>query len=297
MSIPSPHLNLAERSRADRLLRASVSAYCSLTRPGRQDAVRLQDLALPLLDDASRETLRYVSAALSLCETEPEALVRRIADMPVDIAAPLLGRATSLGDIDLIQLIGRHGLPHARVVASRQPLHPSIRQLTEIVEARNWRPANAAPEPRPEAGADEADLVEETRERLRAIMRATREEAGATDADIDYIYEDLRDSALSGDADRLAASIANALGILVPLARAIVQDASCSMLVPALRAIGLSEEQGFLIASAAFPLRFPNADAIRSFLRTYRAMPFEQIEAQLTRWQETGATVRSRQSG
>lgn len=122
-------------------------------------------------------------------------------------------------------------------------------------------------------------------------MRATREEGGAADLEVDLIYEDLRDSALSGNPDQLAASMANALGIVMPLARTIVRDATCGMLTPALRAIGLSEEEAFLIASAAFPQRFPNADAIRSFLRSYRTMSFDAIETLLTRWQETGAAA------
>lgn len=253
-----------------------------------------------MLADASPDALRYASAALSLCEAVPAELAKQLADMPIDIAAPLLGRSTALGDIDLIQIIGRHGLPHARVIASRDGLHPSIRQLSEIVEARGWRPSGAAAED--ETAQDEEhdqDLVEDTRERLRSIMRATQEEAGTADADVDFIYEELRESALGGNTDHVAAALANALGIVVPIARTIIRDASCTMLTAALRAIGLSEEEGYLIASAVFPLRFPNGDAIRTFLRSYRAMSFEEIESQLTRWQETGAaaTIRARQSG
>ena len=39
----------------------------------------------------------------------PAALVRRLADESVDIAAPLLIRSKVLSDVDLIALIGRHG--------------------------------------------------------------------------------------------------------------------------------------------------------------------------------------------
>lgn len=295
MITSSFHFNGADQSRSDRLLRASVSAYCSLTRPGRQDAIQLQDLALPLLDGASRDTLRYSSAALSICETEPHDLVLRLADMSIDIAAPVLARATSLTDVELIDLIGRHGVQHSRVVASRANLHPSIRHLTEIVEAQVWSPEGAEEDEEEEA---DSELVEDTRDRLRAIMQAAQEEFTDDKTEADFIYADLRRSALSGNADQLAACLAASLGVLVPIARTILRDASCALLIPALRAIGLADERAFLIASAAFPLRFPSADSMRTFLKIYNAMPFEEIEVYLTRWQETGsAAVRLRQSG
>ena len=55
--------------------------------------------------------------------------MRRLADEPVDIAAPLLLRSNALTDIDLIALIGRHGIGHARVIARRPDLNPTIAQL------------------------------------------------------------------------------------------------------------------------------------------------------------------------
>ncbi len=283
----------ANLARPDRLLRNAIVAYCALTRPGRREAEQLQDLALPLVDTAAPETLRYASAALSRCETEPEKLVARLADMEVEVAAPLLGRARSLTDIDLLNIISRHGWSHARVIASRDRLHPSIKQLTETVERRQWQPTHparpAAPPPQPTF--EENLLVEETRDRLRTIMKATVTEDSEAAAHIDYIYEELRDSALAGSADQVAAALANALGVLVPLARTIARDDSLTMLIPALRALNLADEEAYLITSAIHPARFGSATAIRAFLRSYRSMAFEAIEAQLTRWQETGAAV------
>ncbi len=289
-----------QQSRPDRLLRAAVSAYCSLTRPGRQDAIQLQDLALPLIDGASRDTLRYISAALSLCEIEPPALVSRLSDMSVDIAAPVLARSTSIKDIDLIDLIGRHGLRHASVIATRANLHPSVRHLTNIVEERRWNPASAvqaaiSPSTVEDTSApyladQRAPLaVEETRDRLRTIMQATRQEG--QQPDVDYIYEDLRESVLSGSLDQFAAALANALGVVMPMARTIASDATCTQLIPALRALGLLEEEAFLIVAAAFPMRFAHASQVRSFLKRYRDISFEQIEVQLTGWQDLGEAV------
>jgi len=70
--------------KAERLFRAAVSAFCSLTRPSRREIAQLEDLALPLFDFVSVESRRYVAAALSECQYAPAMLVRRLADETVE---------------------------------------------------------------------------------------------------------------------------------------------------------------------------------------------------------------------
>ena len=111
----------------------------------RREVVQLEDLTLPLYDDVSLEARRYVAAALSECAVAPARLVDRLANDRVDIAAPLLARSETLTDVDLIALIGRHGLPHARAIARRPELNPTIAQLIRALEA-------VAPKPLTEEG-------------------------------------------------------------------------------------------------------------------------------------------------
>jgi uncharacterized protein (DUF2336 family) len=134
-----------DASKAERLFRASVSAFCTLTRPSRREVVQLEDLTLPLYDEVSPEARRYVAAALSECAVAPARLVERLANDRVDIAAPLLARSEALTDVDLIALIGKHGLSHARVIARRAALNPTIAQLIRALEA-------VAPKPLTEEG-------------------------------------------------------------------------------------------------------------------------------------------------
>jgi uncharacterized protein (DUF2336 family) len=124
----------AGAGKPERLFRAAVSAFCSLPRPSRREIAQLEDLTLPLFDSVSPESLRFVAAALSECEYPPAALVRRLAEERVDVAAPLLMRSRALSDIDLIALIGRHGLPHARAIARRKALNPAIAHLIRALE-------------------------------------------------------------------------------------------------------------------------------------------------------------------
>lgn len=143
--------------RAERLFRAAISAFCSLTRPSRRELAQLDDLVLPLFDEVSAEGLRFAAAALCECEYAPPGIVKRLAGSPVEIAAPLLVRSRALDDVDLITLIGRHGMGHARAIARRSNLNPAIASLIRALE----RQAQAV---------TPGDRVEAVRQRLRDLM-------------------------------------------------------------------------------------------------------------------------------
>ena len=130
MQSPSENIQLGENlAKADRLFRAAISGFCSLSAPARRDALRLDELAMPLVPLVGEDTLRFAAAALSGCEIAPPALMRRLCDMPIPVSAPLLVGARALADIDLIGIIGRNGLEHARAVAQRRSLNPNIISL------------------------------------------------------------------------------------------------------------------------------------------------------------------------
>ncbi|MBL8581640.1 MAG: hypothetical protein JNL61_05355, partial [Rhizobiaceae bacterium] len=124
-----------EAGKAERLFRAAVTAFCSLTRPSRREIQQLEDLTLPLFEQVSSDSRRFVAAALSECAYPPRALVRRLCEEPVETAAPLLIRSVALTDIDLIAIIGRHGIAHARAIAARPELNPTIVDLIRALEA------------------------------------------------------------------------------------------------------------------------------------------------------------------
>ena len=85
-SVPiAPGITLGgDAPKRERLFRAAVSAFCSLTRPSRRDISQLEDLTLPLFDGVSPESRRYVAAALSECRYPPPNLVKRLCDEPLD---------------------------------------------------------------------------------------------------------------------------------------------------------------------------------------------------------------------
>nr|WP_210328995.1 hypothetical protein [Mesorhizobium amorphae] len=296
------------------MFRAVVSAFCSLTRPSRREVAQLEDLTLPLFDEVSVESRRYVAAALSECEYAPNALVRRLAEEPVDTAAPLLIRSRALSDIDLIALIGRHGLPHARAIARRKDLNPTISDLIKALEKPTLvrmrppqtivtampakteaAPGNAEAVSAKEAAAAAADAetreprgnaAENARRRLRAMMRP---DTAGEDVSVNPFlgqasYVKLRETALTGNAGFFQTALADALDIYFQTARSLIEQSSHAALLTALRALDLSEDRAFLIAVAVFPREFPHPQAIRLFLDRYRLLHREAALDRVRGW-------------
>jgi uncharacterized protein (DUF2336 family) len=291
-----------ESGKAERLFRAAVSAFCSLTRPSRREIGQLEDLTLPLFDDVSVEGRRYVAAALSECEYAPAGLVRRLCEDPVDIAAPLLIRSRAVSDIDLIALIGRHGLPHARAIARRKELNPTIADLIRALEKPTLvrvRPPEIKPKAPEIAQADVQPVsdipdrpqvtvagVENARRRLRSMMRASvdADEVSINPFTGSTTYVKLRETALTGNAAFFQTALADALEIDFPTARSLTGSQHYEPLLTALRALDLSEDKAFLIAVAVYPSQFPHPHAIRTFLDRYRLLHHEAALDKVRAW-------------
>ncbi|MER8475150.1 DUF2336 domain-containing protein [Mesorhizobium sp. M1163] len=285
----------AESGKAERLFRAAVSAFCSLTRPSRREIAQLEDLTLPLFDNVSVESRRYVAAALSECEYAPAALVRRLCQERVDIAAPLLIRSRALSDVDLIALIGRHGLPHARAIARRKDLNQTIADLIKVLErptlVRLQQPeatANAASENAEVVAGDAnrqeaSDAAETVRRRLRSMMRA--ESGTAIGPFVEpQTYVKLRETALTGNAAFFQTALADALEVDFSTARTLTASHNYTPLLAALRALDLSEDKAFLITAAIYPTEFPHPQAIRIFLDRYRLLHRDAALDRLRGW-------------
>jgi uncharacterized protein (DUF2336 family) len=293
----------SEAQKAERLFRAAVSAFCSLTRPSRREIAQLEDLALPLFEFVSVESKRYVAAALSECPYPPPALVRRLCDESVDIAAPLLIRSVALTDIDLIALIGRHGFGHARAIGRRPGLNPTIAKLVAALESKvvPLRPRDAEAAPRPQAVAlltetaapeptaevrAPGEAAEETRRRLRAMMRPASTSTSARTA-----YDRLRDTALSGHPAFFQTALADALDTDFAAVESKTDDHSYAWLLDALSMLNVGDEKAFLVTAAIYPQLFGDLEAIRLFLSRYAALDREEASQRIARWKSAADEI------
>ena len=285
-----------ETGKSERLFRAAVSAFCSLTRPSKRDTAQLDELTRPVYDQVSAESRRYVAAALSECTYPPRSLVLRLCNEPVEICAPLLVRSLALTDVDLIAMIGRHGLGHARAIGRRANLSPIVRELVHALD-RPLMPAPGrlqplqTPAPACEAGDDgtKADTAsgaaaERIRGRLRALMTLAQPTPAKHALPKAEPYKRLRDTALSGRIVFFHTALADALEVDLSAAKRIADPDGYAALALALRALELGEEQAFMVCAAVAPLLFSHPAAIASFLRHYGAIDPGAAAEQVSRW-------------
>lgn len=271
--------------KAERLFRAAVSAYCSLTRPSRSEIAQLDDLALPLFDLVSVESRRFAAAALSECETVPQGLLRRLCNEPVEIAAPLLIRSCGLTDIDLLGLIGRRGMGHARAIARRRGLNPAVANIVRALLARSEieKQVPTTTHPNPTSIAKRASDVEEVRQRLRGMMRPMQGMSASWKQKAEP-YRKLRSTALTGVAEIFETALADTLNISRLQARRIGAGPSYALLLLALRALDLSAEQAFVITAAVFTRAFEHPEAIRLFLERFDNLDRDAARDSIRGW-------------
>lgn len=305
MSVPGSSFPVSHRrtaGRPDRLLRASVTAFCSITRPTRREIAQLDDLATPLLGLVGDDTLRFVASALSESPHAPPLLVRRLADLPVETSAPLLIRSPVLTNIDLVALIGRHGLAHARAIGARPGLDERlarlIRSLGALETAATAEPQpgtreKPAPVPAAPASRNATGSAEETRERLRAMMRPAGRPADDRPRPRAVQlrwqgdpgpYRKLRSTALTGVPALFHTALAGVLGIDVAQARAVTSEPGGSSLAVALRALSLSPEEAFLLIRCVHPAAPADPRAIADFLDAYEAIAPQDAQATAASW-------------
>ncbi|EKF40623.1 hypothetical protein NA8A_19780 [Nitratireductor indicus C115] len=267
-----------EAQRPDRLFRAAVSAFASLTRPTRREITQLDDLALPLFEHVRVETRRYAAAVLCECASPPPGLLRKLSNEPVAISAPLLVRSQAFADTDLIGLIARHGLSHARVIARRADLNPAI---TALIRALSAQTDGASPVTFARSAAEGIGALEEgVRNRLRHMVRAANASGTVRDRNTALV-----DAARSNSIEAFATILAGRLAIPLALAMDIAGDqASSERLMIALRALGLEDAEAYLMTATLHRDRVLDRITIQRFVERYRAIRHETVQAQLGFW-------------
>lgn len=302
--------NSNKADKPERLFRSAISAYCALVRPSRRDAEQFDDLTLPLLPLVSAEGRRYAAAALSAMGPQPTALLRRLAEEPLDISAPLLTRSVNLSDVDLIGLIGRHGISHAKAISRRANLNSNIAKLIKALGATETALAVAGDAETTQHEADPAiqdrgqaepaveqpfDAAEDVRVQLREMMRPARPAPAAPPLDwpgASAAFPKLLSTALTGSSAFFHTALADALNIGFGAAR-MLDDDDAPGLTTVLRALDLSVEQAFLVAVLAYPYGLVGHDNVRGFVESYRRLELSTARNQVDEWRERDAGRRA----
>ena len=155
------------------------------------------------------------------------------------------------------------------------------------------KPLPQVAEPAPEQRAGSGQAAEETRDRLRMMMRPTgteRKTAGESETVAIHwpshpgLFDKLRSTALTGVAGLFQTALADALGIGFHQARSITETQTDKHLILALRALDLAPSDAFLLAAATFPTRYPRPEAIRRFLEEFELVHRDKARDAVRSW-------------
>jgi uncharacterized protein (DUF2336 family) len=266
--------------RREGLFRASISAFSNITRPSRNEIAQIDDLAMGLYDSVSREGRHYAASVLSKCDDVPSRLLARLANEPVDISAPILIGSRVLSDVDLIGLISRHGLPHARVIARRKNINPVILDLIRLL---NVKAAHEQAE-RQSRTRVTGPVLDEVRDQLRSLVsHGARPNTGAD------TYRTLRNAALVPAPDAFPRALSRILDITEHRAEQLSDANTYSDLLIGLKSLDLSEEQAFFIVAALYPAEISYDAAIRLFVERYSAISLDEALRYVEAWRRQDA--------
>lgn len=302
-------INNPTDSKADDLLIAAISGYASITRPGRHDLLRLEDLAMPLIDYATAKGKRDAAIRLTQMQEAPHSLVFKLAHEPTNISAPILLRSDALSTSDLLHLIEARGIGHARIIA-RRPQQDALLsgllqsfndgEIDSVLAQQNIitkqfgleHPVNKVPE------QTNSQKLAQIHQQLNMMMRDASTDAETTEArhlpphqSFQVPENHLIDSALLINPNFFRMALADALGVSLERAQAIIGEWPSSQLPLALKALKLSAQDCYLILTAVLGTIHGDRDSLRDFVHIYRSIKPETAQQIVDRWKADDAVI------
>ena len=274
----------------DSLIFAAAGEFVSLQRPGRDDASRLDALALPLFDQLSIEGKRRIAAVLSECRNIiPEKLIEALVLQPLDVSASLLISRAEIPDAMLEKAIALKGAPHARVIALKHNISQSVKiridaliesivPMTEIASmqlALNTRETNSRAPAITEVKSTAQTELELAQNRLRQIMmrkpmpeanqNLTPSPAAFEKGQEPNIVARLINLALEDDSDFLSTALADEWVAPFVAVRPLVQRNALQNLAALLKGLDFGATDTFAILSAFNPSAFASRESVAAF--------------------------------
>jgi uncharacterized protein (DUF2336 family) len=153
----------------DVVLMATITSFEGMGHPSKSELRQFAELFTPVFQASSDEAKRQAVAALSQCQTVPQAVALFIGCQPIAIAAPFLTSSQAIDDDTLITIARTQGAAHARAIVSRPALSPKV--IDALVGLHRDEPERGKTAPEPQANEISARTEAAETERL------SREEA------------------------------------------------------------------------------------------------------------------------
>jgi uncharacterized protein (DUF2336 family) len=283
----------------DQILFSAAGAFVGLQRPGREDATRLDAMAMPLYAALTLEGKRRIAAVLSECRAViPAELVTALACETLDVAASLLISRAEIPDSILETVIAACGEGHARIIGLRANISVSVKDridaLIERIAPMTTIESTPLPEPKAESVRAEpavaiappvSDKLEETQSALRRMMlrQTIREDVtrnvafeGSTASNL---VARLINLALAGDPDFLATAIADEWRAPFAPIRSVVRRAEMRTISRFLKGMELGPTDAFAIVAALKPGAFSRPEAIAAFYLAFQNITDAELSA------------------
>ncbi len=294
-----------ETGRKDAALLAAIAGFEALKQPTCHDFRQFSNLFIGLFTLTSEKTRRTAAAALSRLDALPQEVCMTVADQPIRISAPFLALNPSISDPVLLQIISRHGGPHARAISRRSRLSGKVVELLlglkDDAVARSLRLRHGIEtrvlESSPEAlagGRNDSAL----RDRIKGMAlthkndrpgTATRPaETGRPD------HAQLARFAQPTQRKRFKALLARALGAEEDLAERILLDESGTQLAMALQSLNVPDPVILGALVGIFPVLQQVNEGIRHADTVLQSIePVESAE-RVAAWVRANAPLRTR---
>lgn len=271
----------ADGSKADDLLGAAIAAFASITRPGRQDIHQLEDLAFPLLESATLRGKRQAAHAIAQIKDAPRRLVLSLANEPVEISAPVLLRSPVLRSEDLVEIIGKNGLAHARAIARRQSDDSLLKNVLRGFSDPAIDRLLALQENLAGLETDKSVTSETAHEKADESLAS---ESSFFSTSALSGPDHLIDTALLIDDQIFRTALADSLDVSFDRADRIIGKWPESHLPIALRALGMSASECFMIMSAVLGPVAADRESLREFIQIYRSIDQVKAVTLVRRW-------------
>jgi uncharacterized protein (DUF2336 family) len=274
----------------DSLIFSAAGAFVSLPRPGREDAERLDALAIPLFEKLSVEGKRRIAAVLSECRSIiPEQLVEALILQPLDISASLLISRAEIPDHILEKAMSIGGEPHARIIALKHNISISVKtRIDAFIESIIPMTEVKATQSTKNKSSAQTEL-EVAQDRLRNMMmrktlpdlkhQASLALTAFKKGDEPNIVAKLINLALQGDADFLSTALADEWSAPFSALRPLVQRNSLHTLSALIKGLGFGATDTFAVVSAFNPSAFASREAIASFYLKFQAIDDGEIDS------------------
>lgn len=305
----------------DELLLLATGRFCGLDNHNRLTIEQYKEAFYLLIGTVSVATKQKVAGTLAQNASTPRTIALFFAMEDISIAAPFIKRSDVLNQLDMIHVVSAAGLEHAKLLAAREKLGPSIKNhlrslkdpqidqlldktqaisrskseqssvslFDEIEKTKDVEPDVALATV---ADANQPFLNDATKSLVAAAARGGRTSVSDQEDSNDWrakvptneIGHALEKAACHGGHQAIGTLLTKYLGIDFPTAQQVLDDKSGDTLSVAMMSCGLDTAQANRILMLAFPEIGLSVHNAKRAVRYYAALTQVACQEAIAQW-------------